>query len=181
MPTSPHAPIRLFARIAGTLSRILAFISIVAIIFMMMMVVLDVTRRNLGMTSIPGAIDYAEVALVAVAFFALGETQRRHDHVSVDAVLVRLPVRLRGVVRVAGQVVAIAVTAVFAYGAWDLVVNAFETNEYRLGLVRVILWPARVGVFAGFLAWMLQLVTDLLEPEDPPASTEEALESAVKI
>lgn len=169
MATSDHVAIRAFARAAGTLSRVLAVVSVVAIVFVMSIVVLDVTRRNLGFSSVRGAIDYAEVGLVVVAFFALGETQRRGDHVSVDAILNRLPQGSRRALRILGQLLGVVVAGLLSYGAYELFVNSLLTGEYRLGLVRVTVWPARLGVFAGFLAWSLQLLVVLLEPEDPVA------------
>lgn len=153
---SPRAADRV-AGLVGWVSRVLAWVSMSAMAFMMLLTVYDVARRNLGMQSVVGAIAYAEVALVVVAFFALGETQRRRDHVSVDALVKRLPARTYRVVMTVSHLAGIVVAALLAYASYDLMVESIQDGEYRLGLVRVALWPARLAVFSGFLAWSLQL------------------------
>lgn len=144
-------------------SRLLSIISMVAMAFVMFLVVYDVFLRTSGQPEIRGLVEYAEIGLVLTAFFALGETERRRDHVSVTAVLGRLHGLPYVVTRVAGGVAAAAVAVLLAWASWDILADSLARGEYKLGLVRLPMWPARAAVFAGFLLLALEQVVTAVE------------------
>lgn len=144
-------------------SRLLGLISMVAMAFVMLLVVYDVFLRTSGQRELRGLVEYAEIGLVLTAFFALGETERRRDHVSVTAVLSRLRGTAYIVLRVAGGVTAAGVAVLLAWASWDILADSLARGEYKLGLVRLPMWPARTAVFAGFLLLALEQVVTAVE------------------
>lgn len=154
---------RVIARIIHALSASLAVISIVGMIFVMLIVVYNVALRELDRPGVKGIVEYAELGMAITAFFALGEAERRRQHVSVDAVLNRLKGRPYQVLRIAGGVAAAFVAVLLAVASWHVLSDSLATGEYKLGLVRLPMWPARLAVFAGFLILALEQIVTAIE------------------
>ncbi|NYE35838.1 TRAP-type C4-dicarboxylate transport system permease small subunit [Nocardioides cavernae] len=154
------------------LSRGLAVFSIAGMVFVMLIVVWNVTLRELGQPGVKGIVEYSELGMAVTAFFALGEAERRRQHVSVDAILGRLKGRTYQVLRIAGGVAAAFIAVLLAWASWNVLSDSLATGEYKLGLVRLPMWPARLAVFAGFLVLALEQIVTAVEdaierPVDP--------------
>ncbi len=158
--------------VAGTihaLSRVLAVISIAGMLFVMMLVVYNVALRELDQPGVKGIVEYSELGMAITAFFALGEAERRRQHVSVDAILGRLKGRAYQALRITGGVAAAFVAVLLAWASWTVLADSVAAGEYKLGLVRLPMWPARLAVFAGFLILALeQIVTAVEDAIDRP-------------
>lgn len=153
------------------LARILALGSLVGMVAVLLLVTYDVAMRQTNRPGLTGVVEYVEIALALTVFFALGESERRRSHVSVDVVLSRLKGKAYTIVRVAGGVTAALVAILLAWASWDVLADSLARGEYKLGLVSIPMWPARTAVFAGFLVLALeQVVTaveDILHRDDP--------------
>lgn len=156
-------PARWVAWAIHALSRTLAIISIVAMAFLMLAVVYDIFLRETGQAEIRGLVEYAEIALVLTAFFALGETERRRQHVSVYFILDRLQGRAYSMLRITGGVLAALVAILLAVASYDILQDSLARGEFKLGLVRIPMWPARLAVFLGFLILALEQVVTAVE------------------
>ena len=133
-------------RRAGAIGAYLAAAGIVAI---MLATCADVARRTLIGQSLPGVIEGSEVMLVIAAFLGHGSAQRAGAHVATSVVTDRLPERLSQAVRTLGLVAAMLfllwLLAATGERAWESV----QTREYRFGLIKVPVWPARVAITVG--------------------------------
>jgi TRAP-type C4-dicarboxylate transport system permease small subunit len=167
---------RLTARIIHTLSAGLAVLSIAGMVFVMLIVVYNVVLRELDQPGVKGIVEYAELGMAVTAFFALGEAERRRQHVSVDAVLGPLKGHAYQVLRMAGGVAAAFVAVLLAWASWNVLSDSLATGEYKLGLVRLPMWPARLAVFAGFLILALEQIVTAIEDAIHRPSRDAALE-----
>jgi TRAP-type C4-dicarboxylate transport system permease small subunit len=154
---------RVLASIIHALSRALAVFSIAGMLFVMVLVVYTVALRELGQPGVRGTVEYSELGMAITAFFALGEAERRRQHVSVDAILGRLKGRAYQMLRIAGGVAAAFVAVLLAWASWTVLADSVAAGEYKLGLVRLPMWPARLAVFAGFLILALEQIVTAVE------------------
>ena len=155
-------------------SRTLASVAAVGVAAIMLLTVTDVARRTTTGRAFPGTVDLSELTMVAVVFLAIGLTQLEGQHVAVSLVTTRLPHGVARWCRIVGLCVAIGLalwlSAAAAQEAW----RSYQRNEFRFGLLRVVVWPARAMIPLGCLALVLELgvrVADLLRNPDRDGST----------
>ncbi len=95
---------------------------------------------------------YAEIAgffLAAASFLALPHALRKGSHIRVTLVLSRLPRAAQGVCAVLVCLVGAAVSAYFAWYAWELVFDSYEFGDLSPGLVPVPLWIPQIPIAVG--------------------------------
>ncbi|EHK82475.1 TRAP transporter small permease [Saccharomonospora azurea] len=154
---------KLTATVVHALSRTLSVLSIGGMAFVMLIVVYNVVLREVGSPEVRGIVEYSELGMALAAFFALGEAERRRQHVSVNVLLDRFQGTTYRVLRVAGGVGAAFIAVLLAVASWQILSDSLATGEYKLGLVRLPMWPARFAVFAGFLILALEQLVTLVE------------------
>lgn len=157
-PTSARSVIR-------GVSWTLASVAALGVAAIMMLTVTDVARRNATGRAIAGTVDLSELTMVAVVFLAFALTQREEQHVSVTLVTTRLPNGLARWVRIGGLCIAIVLISWLCIAAAQEAWRSYNRNEFRFGLLRVVVWPARAMIPVGCLALTLELavrITDLL-------------------
>lgn len=154
------APVR---RMVHAIARVLAVLAATAVVLIMVTTVADVSRRTTTGRSLPGTVDYGELLMVAGVFLALAFAQHRREHVSVNLVTSRLPPTAGRRVRVVGLMVAIGFVAWLAIATGQEALRSFARNEFRFGLVRVAVWPARAVIPVGAVALLLRLLVDTVD------------------
>jgi len=121
----------------------------------------DITYRYITNRSLPGIIEYSEVALVAMAYLAFPYAERQMAHIRVDSITGLLPRRVRLVVITIAYVPVIVIIGYFAWVSGVEALHSWEIGEYRLGTVQVPIWPARVIIPISFFLVALQLIATL--------------------
>lgn len=150
-------------RLVHQLTQVLAFIAVFCIVAMLLAIVADVTRRTLAGESVPGVVELGEVAMVAIVFLGLGFAERRGSHVSMTLVVRKLPPRTAAIVNGLGLLLVVAVVGWMVWVTTDRALDSFAVKEYRFGLVRVPVWPARIAVAVGLAAYFLELIFRLFD------------------
>lgn len=117
----------------------------------------DVILRLTQGTGMPGVVSYGEVFLTVLAFLALGYTQRQGEHVSVDALVMRMPHRAAAALEAVGLLVIAAVVAWLVIVSGQVAYEAYLDGERSRGLVRLPTWPGRAAVTVGSTALLLEL------------------------
>ena len=147
----------------GRLTAALAALGAVAIAAIMVLTVVDVTRRATTDQSIQGVVEVAPLLLLAATALGLGYAEQTLVHVRTSMVTSRLPRLPRLVLRAVGQA---AVSLVFTWVAWaslDRAVDAVQQQDVTPGFVALPTWPALVLVPLGFAFWVLHLVLRLAD------------------
>lgn len=121
----------------------------------------DVAGRQVRDTGLPGVVEYGELLLVAIASLSLAYTCRRGGHVAVDFVTSRLPARPSAWAQAAGLLAVLPAVGWVVVASAELSWVAWSTGDYRMGLVRAPLWPARFAVTFGFAALLGELTVSL--------------------
>jgi TRAP-type C4-dicarboxylate transport system permease small subunit len=147
------------------LSRILAVISALATMTIMVLTVVDVTTRIAGGGSVPGLLEYSEVALVFLVFCGIAFGHQKRIHVAVDLVTARMPRHLGRIAVATGIIVLLVILAWTVYATGIAAIESVERGEVRFGITKVPIWPARVMIPVGFfLMWcegVIQLIAVL--------------------
>lgn len=154
---------RAFAATVHAVARGAAFLAVIAIAFIMLIVVYNVFLREVDQPPLRGIVEYVEVGMAVAAFFALGETERRRRHVGVDEILQRAKGPWYDVLRITGAVASVFIAVILAVTAWIVLMDSFARGEYRVGLVQIPMWPARLAVFVGFTVLALEQIVSAVE------------------
>ena len=152
-----------FRRAVHGTTQLLAFLAVLGIVFMLLAVVADVTRRGLAGQSVKGVVELGEVMMVVIVFLGLGYAERRGAHVSMTLLVRKLSHRWSAVINGLGLLLVVVVVGWMVYVTADRALASFEVREYRFGLVRVPVWPARVAIAVGLAAYFLELLFRLYD------------------
>ncbi|MGH3359443.1 MAG: TRAP transporter small permease subunit [Nocardioidaceae bacterium] len=150
-------------RVIHGITLVLAALAVLCIVVMLVAIIADVTRRALAGKSVEGVVELGEVMMVAIVFLGLGYAEARGTHVSMTLLIRKLSPRWAGLVNAFGLLIVIAVVGWMVYVTADRALLSFETQEYRFGLVRVPVWPARIAVAVGLAVYFLELVLRLID------------------
>lgn len=152
------------ARMLGAGSRGLGLVAGGAILLLMFATVLDVVSRKAGGGGLAGVVEWTEVLLVVVVYAAMMGAELSGAHIRGMSFLTD---RQRSVVaplaRSLGSLLATAVLVWAVVMTGDDAWASIELGEYRMGLVQVPIWPAKLAIpigLAGFAAVMLYRAFD---------------------
>lgn len=138
------------------LTRALGSVSGLAVLAIMALTLVDVVLRKVTGQGVRGVIEITEVTLVIAVFLALGSAQAGGVHISTSVLTSRLRVTSRRTVRVSAAAVALVTVAVMIMITTSAALNSFASGEYRFGLVRVPIWPARVAIVLGLVLFFIE-------------------------
>lgn len=149
--------------ISKYISRIFAVLASLTIAVIMTLTVADVLRRTLTGSSIPGTTEFSEVFLVAAVFLGLAYAMRTGAHVAVDILITRLPLHAGRVIFTIGMVIAIGVLAWITIQTASTALHSISVNEYRYGIIRVPIWPAKAVIPVALAALILECLVTLVK------------------
>lgn len=152
---------RASAAFLSVLTQLFALISAAAVLAVAAITTIDVTRRELVGGSVPGAVEYSEILLVAIVFLGLAEAQRRGTHISMEIVTNRLSSHAGARLKTVGLLIGLALLLWMSWETGEVARRAWETGEYRFGLARIPTWPAKTLIPIGLLLFALQVVREL--------------------
>lgn len=134
-----------------------------AIIVLMALTAWEVSRRLLFNISWAGLIEYSEVVLVILFYLSMAAALRSGAHIQVESVYRYLPRRLRGWMEVLGLTILLVFLLMLLWQTTGRAIESFLVREYRMGLARVPIWPARAVIPIGLLAFNLQLLLRIID------------------
>lgn len=111
---------------------------------------------------IRGTDAYAGYSMAAASFFALAHTLKRGEHIRVTLVIQRLPPAWRRGLEIGCLVLAVVLTANFAWFSWTMAWWSFEFNAISDAQDKTPLWIPQlsmaIGVSILFIAFVDELV-----------------------
>lgn len=153
---------RILESIAKYTSLTLAVCGATVIAIIMFMTTADVIKRYFTGSSIPGTAEFSEVFLVVAVYFGLAYAMRVGAHVGVDIVVQRVGHRAAKILQIAGFTIGIAVLGWMLFETIGTAMHSISVNEFRYGLIRVPVWPAKVAIPIGLAALILECVVTTL-------------------
>jgi TRAP-type C4-dicarboxylate transport system permease small subunit len=130
-------------------------------LFVTVFVTLDVVLRYVFNASIPAGMEFTQVLLVLMVFFAFGQAQAGKVHVRVEFVIEKLSPRLRHFWEVVIHFLALAFFGFIFWQAIGFFLDSWKMGEYYGGAVRVPIYPARGAIVIGCGLMIIELVRDI--------------------
>lgn len=143
------------------------------IIFLMLLVVSDVTYRFVIRKSIAGAYSLSEIIMVGICFLAMAYTQREKGHVAVDFVLLRLKGKSRQRLEVLSLSLSLVISVLLFYRASLEAQLAVKINLVTAGIVEWPAWPLKIVVALGFFLLSVRIAIQLWQQIRAPRARPE--------
>ncbi|MBI2878838.1 MAG: TRAP transporter small permease [Candidatus Rokubacteria bacterium] len=154
---------RAVAGTAAAVSRAGLWLSMLALVGILVIVVFAVMGRYLGLWTILGADELSGYGLVALVFFGFAHTFRAGGFIRVDTFLKRTRGWGRRVLEVLLHLVALAFVLLLGVYLWRFVADSYRFQVTSIGLLRVPLYVPQAVVVVGAAALALQTLANLLE------------------
>jgi TRAP-type C4-dicarboxylate transport system permease small subunit len=150
-------------RVLDMVNGVMAMACVACLVVMVLLTMADVTRRTFAGKSIEGVNELGEVMMVVIVFLGVAYAEQRRAHVSMTLVVRRMKPQVAAAVEAAGLLLVVLIVAWMLWVTTDRALVSFAANEYRFGLVRIPIWPARAVIVLGLAAYLLQLVLRLVD------------------
>lgn len=138
-------------------------IAMASCFFMVIITILDVTSRHLLKQPIAGVIELNEVLMVAVVFLGLGFAQKEGAHIRAELFISRLSKRQRKRFDVFALMISLLFWTILLVQSLSKAWDSFLTKEYREGLIKFPIWPARWALAFGIGLLCFQLVREIYQ------------------
>lgn len=128
----------------------------------MVLLVIDFISRGLSMPVI-GASEIAVFAMVSVVYLGLPFCEQQRGHVRVEAVLIRLPKKLKSVLDLGCYVLAIAIIIIAIYAGFINAISAYVEREAIAGATPLLTYPVKFVMVVGLVFYLLQLFINVFD------------------
>ena len=129
---------------------------------LMVVTVVDVTKRKYGTGGVSGALETTEVVLVAVVFAGMMSAELTKTHVRTPILTEQLPVRVAAAVRLVGLALAVAFLVWLTVLTARAGMESFRAGEYHFGKDSVLVWPAKLFIPLGLAGFAVALAADAI-------------------
>jgi TRAP-type C4-dicarboxylate transport system permease small subunit len=156
-------------RIAAPPNKWLHWIAMILLLLLMFMTVGDIVGRYMvgiipGFGPIPGTFELTEIMLAVAVLTAIGHTQMRRGHISIDLVISKFPRKVRALIDCITQFLSLAI---FVLVTWQTIKYAhllYISNDVS-AILRLPLYPflivAAIGCFTFCLAMLSTFIQTL--------------------
>lgn len=111
---------------------------------------------------VPGTDSYAGYCMAACGFLALAHTLKRGEHIRVTLILEHLGPRANRILGLAALVVALLLSALFAYYSARLAFQSWQFNDISTGNDATPLWIPQLAMAAGTLVLVIAFADELV-------------------
>ncbi|MHB2166373.1 TRAP transporter small permease subunit [Alsobacter sp. R-9] len=153
----------MFEKTLDTAARTLLVVASVLAFLLSFVVVADVTGRVLFNSPLKGTPELVSSTIVIVCYLMASYAILTGGMLRVDAITDRVPATLRGLMDIAGSLIAMGLFAIIIVGTWEGFLHAWSSGEYEgEGALRVPMWPVRLSVLVGSSLALLSYVVLIL-------------------
>lgn len=150
-------------KIVGSVEKLSNLCGSWLIIFLMGLIVSDVSYRTIARRSILGAYTLAEIIMVGICFFSMAYTQNQRGHVRMDFLVNRLKKKSSDFAELMASVLSLVICVLIFYQS---VVEAKVAIDIRLvtsGIMEWPAWPLKIIVAFGFLLLSIRIAIQLTQ------------------
>jgi TRAP-type C4-dicarboxylate transport system permease small subunit len=148
-------------RVVFPLNEVMHKVGLGVLLLMMFLTVGDVVGRYFFNMPISGTFELTDFMLALVVFFAIGYTQVRRGHISIDVVVSRFSPRVQAII---DSITYLSSLGLFSLVTWQSAVHAhrlFEGHNVS-GVLALPIYPFVIAVAVGSLLFCLVMLVDLL-------------------
>jgi len=122
----------------------------------------DVILRYIFNAPLPEMFQLTEFMMVAVVYLAIAYVQQLKDHIKIEIVTQWLPQKGQETLDLFGHLVGLVISTVITWQSGRLAWEAWDTQDYTMGIVQFPLWPAKTILPIGMGLLCLRLLSDIL-------------------
>jgi TRAP-type C4-dicarboxylate transport system permease small subunit len=159
----PRSALAALIRGAGIIEKMSAGVAAAIILFLMFLIVADVSGRMLFNSPVDGTIEIASLTLPAIVFLTIAYLQGLKEHVTIDLFTTQMPQTVQLSMDLLAIGIALAVMAIVTWQTGAFAWASVAEQEYSMGIVEVPIWPARVVVAFGSAMLSVRLLLDLAD------------------
>jgi TRAP-type C4-dicarboxylate transport system permease small subunit len=148
-------------RILDFIRSVFAEISSWLVLFVTLFITLDVVLRYFLKASIPAGMEFTQILLVILVYFAFGAAQKSKVHIRVEFLVEKFPPRIRYFWEVAVYLFALVFFSFILVEAWVFFWDSYVMKEYYGGAVQVPIYPARGAIVIGCGLVIIELLRDI--------------------
>ncbi len=123
---------------------------------------LDVILRYIFNAPLPEMFQLTEFMMVAVVYLAIAYVQQLKDHIKIEIVTQWLPQKVQDALDLFGHLVGLVICTIITWQSGRLAWEAWDTQDYTMGIVHFPLWPAKTILPIGIGLLCLRLLLDIL-------------------
>jgi TRAP-type C4-dicarboxylate transport system permease small subunit len=135
--------------------------SMVNCFLMVIITIVDITSRHVLNMPVPGVIELSEVLMVGIVFMGLAMAQKERTHIRAEIFICRFSLAWKKRADFFADLFSTAFWTVLLVQTAPKAWHAFVNGEYREGLIKFPVWPARWAIVIGLFLICLQLASDL--------------------
>ena len=136
-----------------------AWVAAAAMVGVLVMVMLSVLGRLLHF-HLPGTDAYAGYAMAGAGFMALAHTLKKGEHIRVTLIIGKLTGKARKGLEMWALSAAAALSGLFAFYAWRLVMQSREFNDISTGNDATPLWIPQIFMAVGTTVLLIAFLDD---------------------
>jgi TRAP-type C4-dicarboxylate transport system permease small subunit len=149
-----------FEKIVGLLSRILFYVGIVGIMFMILLIVVDVFLRYAFRQPIMGTFEFVQIAMAFLVFLGLAYTECKKGHVGVDILVSHFPKKMQSIIDLCTTILSFGLFVLIA--SQNTVQGILELKRGEtLTLLEIPTFPFKFLVVVGCLMLCLALLVNI--------------------
>ena len=153
-------------RVASLPNRGLHWVAMVVLLLLMFLTVGDVVGRYLvgfipGLGPIPGSFELTEFMLAVIVLTAIGHTQMKRGHISIDILVSRFSPRVQAIMNAVTDFVTLAMFALVTWRTIKYAQLLYESNDVS-GVLRLPVYPFLVVAAIGTFMFCLAMLSTFL-------------------
>ena len=141
-------------RVIGTITRIGSLITPILIVFIMLLIVFDVSRRTLFDKPVSGSVELIQCLIAIAGFMAMGWTTYKDKHIRIDSLTNMLPKKAAYVLDLITSIIPLAVIIPLVRQSFVRMQQAIEYNE-ATSILQIHMYPFIFFVVVGYVLLLL--------------------------
>ncbi len=137
-------------------------ISAVLLVIIMCLITIDVLSRYLLGQPVKGAYEITEMLFLSMVFLGLSYTQIYRGHVKVELLVNRFSERTQICLDIAMLIISFIIYILLVWQGIEGFWESFQSGEYRWGLIKLPLWPAKFMIPLGAIFLCLSFLDEIL-------------------
>jgi TRAP-type transport system small permease protein len=154
-------------RVASLPNKGLHWVAMVVLLLLMFLTVADVVGRYLvgfipGFGPVPGSFELTEFMLAVIVLTAIGHTQMKRGHISIDILVSHFSPRVQAIMDAVTDFVTLAMFALVTWRTIKYAQLLYESNDVS-GVLRIPVYPFLVVASIGTFMFCLAMLSTLLQ------------------
>jgi len=149
------------SRISAALDNIaewLGYLGAILTAVLVFMIFVNVSLRYFITKTVPHSFDFSCLLFAMVVVLSSAYADKHNAHVTVDALVTRLPQRVRAWLSLLVNVASAALVGYICYIFWDYAAEALRRGETAPAVLWLHVWPFKAVWFIGFGLLSLMLI-----------------------